>query len=338
MNNTPDASIAWTDPTITRLAERYYQRLAEVLGQRFPQIRSPVAPQSPSLEDFYSAVDALLRQNETPALGIEQGYGIRISDYGVIGLAIASAASLGEALQVQGDYLALITDTKRFRYRLIEEGRVMSLVIEETQPGLWPHHFVVEFEMGAQIRFFHDLEPDLKKIECTLNLPYRCPTTRKHYRDLLGCNVRFNQKEAVLTYPASWMRLPLKTSDSLLAPLLAQRCETILARMDRADDWVQRVRNQLLNSGISMQSLIDAADNLDVPVHTLRRHLYQAGTSYKEVVLDVRMQLARQYLEETHLTLQQIAYQLGYGQPSNFQLAFRKHFDLPPGQWRATRR
>ena len=125
MNNTPDASIAWTDPTITRLAERYYQRLAEVLGQRFPQIRSPVAPPSPSLEDFYSAVDALLRQNETPALGIEQGYGIRISDYGVIGLAIASAASLGEALQVQGDYLALITDTKRFRYRLIEASGVL---------------------------------------------------------------------------------------------------------------------------------------------------------------------------------------------------------------------
>ena len=87
-----------------------------------------------------------------------------------------------------------------------------------------------------------------------------------------------------------------------------------------------------------MQSLIDAADNLSIPVHTLRRCLYQAGTSYKEVVLDVRMQLARQYLEETHLTLQQIAYQLGYGQPSNFQLAFKKSFKIPPGQWRATRR
>ena len=43
----------------------------------------------------------------------------------MIGLAIASAASLGEALQVQGDYLALITDTKRFRYRLIEASGVL---------------------------------------------------------------------------------------------------------------------------------------------------------------------------------------------------------------------
>ena len=106
------------DPAIDMLTKRFYQRLAEALNHRFPAVPVPVAPESATLDDFYDTVHKLMREHDTPALGIEHGYRTRISDYGVVGLAIASTGNLAEAMQVQADYLAIITDTKKFRYKI----------------------------------------------------------------------------------------------------------------------------------------------------------------------------------------------------------------------------
>jgi AraC-like DNA-binding protein len=118
---------------------------------------------------------------------------------------------------------------------------------------------------------------------------------------------------------------------------LAQRCQLIIARMNKGDDWVLKVRNYLLTCDSPGKSLNETAYALGVTVHTLRWHLYKNNTSYKQILLDIRMELACQYLQDTPLSLQQISYQLGYSQPANFQLAFKKYFKVPPGLWRNSR-
>jgi AraC-like DNA-binding protein len=265
------------------------------------------------------------------------GYRISVSDYGIVGLATASTSCLAEAIETQLRFLKIITNANKVTYELSNTTALTVLTVEESTANDAGHQFMLESELAAQVRFISDLLPSARRSQFTLHLPYRCPTTRKQYQALLGCPVRFLQTVAKLTFPSAWMDKPLQSTDNLLAPLLAERCEAIMARMDETSDWVHKVRSYLLNSGTYMQSLYVTADALNVPVHTVRWHLYKCGTSYKQIILDVRMQLARQYLEDTHLTLQQISYQLGYAQPSNFQLAFKRYFEMPPGQWRSNR-
>jgi AraC-like DNA-binding protein len=325
--------ISSNDYYMAKIGQRYLQRLSEALAQRFSEISPPLVPLPCTLADIYPAIRELLRQHELPGLGMEFGYRLSVSDYGIVGLAIASTSRLAEALDTQLRFLKIITNANKVGYELSSTNALMVLTVTESTPNEAGHQFVLESELAAQVRFISDLLPTVKMSRVTLHLPYRCPTTRKHYQTLLGCRVLFRQSEAKLTFPLAWMDLPLQTTDRLLAPLLADRCDAIMARMDVTDDWVLRIRSYLLNSGAYMQSLSTTAEALNVPVHTVRWHLYKSGTSYKQIILDVRMQLARQYLEDTPLTLQQISYQLGYAQPSNFQLAFKKYFNKPPGQW-----
>ena len=283
---------------------------------------------------FYLAVDELLRKHDMPGLGVEYGYRLRLSDLGIVGLATASTHNLAEAIETQIRFLNIISPASRIFYEVSMANKLAVLTLKESDSGDSPHQFMLEAELAGLLRSIRDLLPSAPKSKCTFNLPYPCPTTPRDYRKMTGCPVHFNQQEASLTFPLSWMSKPLQTADSLLAPLLAERCETIMARMEVVDDWVLKVRTNLLTCNTPMQSLAVSAKALNVPVHTLRRHINKCGTSYRQIVLDVRMQLACQYLKDTHLTLQQISYQLGYKQTANFQLAFKKYFKVPPAQWR----
>lgn len=65
------------------------------------------------------------------------------------------------------------------------------------------------------------------------------------------------------------------------------------------------------------------------------RTLY--GATVFAYLRDARLDAARQAIEAgTPLSLKQLAWELGYGQVTNFVTAFRRRFGVPPGAYRAT--
>ena len=68
---------------------------------------------------------------------------------------------------------------------------------------------------------------------------------------------------------------------------------------------------------------------------TLQRRLQEEGTSFQTLLDDTRRELAEQYLAQPGMSLLEIAYLLGFADPSNFFRAFRRWFDATPGEYRA---
>jgi AraC-like DNA-binding protein len=60
----------------------------------------------------------------------------------------------------------------------------------------------------------------------------------------------------------------------------------------------------------------------------------QFGVSIHEYQTEQRMQAPLMLLQTTDLPIAQIAERSGYGEPTNFTAAFRKHFDLLPREVR----
>ena len=85
-----------------------------------------------------------------------------------------------------------------------------------------------------------------------------------------------------------------------------------------------------------MPDLESAAGLLRLTPAQLRKRLYRAGTSYKKLVLETRMGLGKQYLVDTSLSIQEIAYLLDYGSPPPFSRAFKKYFGHSPEAYRST--
>ena len=69
-------------------------------------------------------------------------------------------------------------------------------------------------------------------------------------------------------------------------------------------------------------------------LRSFQRKLSEAGTSYSDVLQQVRLDMACHYLLSPNDQVLQVAYVLGFSDPSNFSRAFRRWTGLTPNQYR----
>ena len=67
---------------------------------------------------------------------------------------------------------------------------------------------------------------------------------------------------------------------------------------------------------------------------TLRRRLHLEGTSYQDLLAEVRCNLAKEYLRGTRMTTEDIAETLGFSDAANFRHAFRRWTGRNPSEFR----
>ena len=79
----------------------------------------------------------------------------------------------------------------------------------------------------------------------------------------------------------------------------------------------------------------DVAKELGLSTRTLQRRLNDEGVSFQQLLIDARRELARHYLMQPSLELNETAYLLGYEDPNSFFRAFHEWEGTSPGQWRA---
>ena len=79
----------------------------------------------------------------------------------------------------------------------------------------------------------------------------------------------------------------------------------------------------------------DLANLLGVSERQLNRILKEEyNTGFKQKMLEMRMEVAMDYLLHTDFNIDQISEMVGYNEPSNFNAIFKKKMGIPPGQYR----
>jgi AraC-like DNA-binding protein len=73
---------------------------------------------------------------------------------------------------------------------------------------------------------------------------------------------------------------------------------------------------------------------LKIPTRTLKRTLRKEGTSYRQIVDELRTQLAIKYLRDTALTVEDVASCLGFSDAASFRRAFERWTKETPSEMR----
>jgi AraC-like DNA-binding protein len=104
-------------------------------------------------------------------------------------------------------------------------------------------------------------------------------------------------------------------------------------------NFVERVRIAVQQKLAGRRPTIeDIADALHISSRTLQRHLQDEGFNFQRVLEEARHQLARHYLNNSVLELNEAAYLLGYNDANSFVRAFRSWEGIPPARWREKQR
>jgi AraC-like DNA-binding protein len=105
----------------------------------------------------------------------------------------------------------------------------------------------------------------------------------------------------------------------------------VLSQPDLVEKLRRSLRVLLLHRVVSGDAV---AEMLAMHRRTLNRRLKTLGTTFREVLEEVRFEAACQLLGATHLALDDVAAALGYAGVSPFTRAFRRSSGTSPGQWR----
>lgn len=79
---------------------------------------------------------------------------------------------------------------------------------------------------------------------------------------------------------------------------------------------------------------VEIARSLGRSERTLARTLRDAGTTYREIVDRIRMNMATDILSQSDASIREISARLGYSDDTAFVRAFQRHFAISPTRWR----
>lgn len=164
-------------------------------------------------------------------------------------------------------------------------------------------------------------------------IPHSPPADSQPYRKLFGCPIIFNADSLQFIFSADILDQPINNANPQLHRVLQDHLFN-LAR-NHPDDYCGQVRHlihQALTTGDC--SIERVASHLATGKRTLQRQLKKHDTSFKQLLEDVRFDIARRYLRESSGSLTALADMLCYSDLSTFSTAFRQHHGVSPRDWR----
>lgn len=282
-----------------------------------------------------------IRLSQDPCLGYDYGLRMRPTAHGVLGYAMMSAPTFGDALSVLIQYFSMRLRSITATIAVTGDDAVITLAETSAITG-------VTADDALQLRrFFYEcvllggihmsrflLQRDLAG--ATLHFDWNEPPCHARHREGLP-PVFFGMHANQLRFPATELSVPLPTADALAFRQAMELCELERLRSGAEDqeNFIQRVRAELVLTpyhGFPDQE--EVARRLTLSRRTLKRRLALAGVTFLALVEEARRQEAENLLATTTLPVQEIASRLGYLGPANFTRAFRKWTAMTPTDYR----
>jgi AraC-like DNA-binding protein len=268
-----------------------------------------------------------------PDLGLLLGRSKGLDTIGLVGMLARHSPDVGSALR--NLVLHLLIHDRGAVSTLVIAGEQALLAYAIYQPGVEGACHVYDLAMAMARNILKDLcGPGWRPIE--VRLPHRRPPDVESFRRFFEVPVRFDAERAAVVFPVAWLKHPIQGADPVLYRQLKGRIAALESSADRDIlSWARPVlRNLVLGGGGSLEQV---AESFAVHKRTLNRRMRAMGTTFQDLVEEVRYDVACQLLMETDLPVTEIAAVLDYADAGSLTRAFRRWSGTTPRAWRAAR-
>ncbi len=278
----------------------------------------------------------LLRLSADPLLGLRLGKAYPAQSYGLFGYAFLSAPTLRHALAIVSNYGPLSFTLFRIDFCETAGAGILqfSRLLEIPEDLLT---YYVDRDLAAALA---GVDPaQIAPIRpLAVALMHSGNRRQRDYETFFGCPVSFNAPRSQIRFDATVLDTAMPMQDAETSAVCQHQCQLLLARMSNSSGVIEQVRQLIVARPGFFPDIDYVAQKLHMTSRTLRRRLAAEGSSYQQVLADVRYALAREYLATSSLPLEEIASMLGYSNPGNFTYAFKRWHGSPPRQYRQENR
>ena len=165
-------------------------------------------------------------------------------------------------------------------------------------------------------------------------LPRKRPADAAAYHDTFKVPVRFDSEHAALVIPADVAHAPIKGADPACYAQIAVNVQAYWATdgVTLADRVLRMIRRTILAE--AQPTALSVARALGLHPKTLSRRLQDEGTTFRALLADARLEMAKQLLDCTRMSVTDLALAVGYSDIVAFNHAFHRWTGMSPGEWR----
>lgn len=155
------------------------------------------------------------------------------------------------------------------------------------------------------------------------------------YRTLFQSEIKFDQHDNAIVFPASYLDYPIVQSPETLRSFLKTAPYQLIVMVDDDTSLKSQVV-ALIGKDFSQElpSADEVAVRLHMSVSTLRRRLLEEDTSYQKIKDECRKVAALNYMNSPQLSINDVAGLMGFEEPSAFFRSFKKWTGMTPGEYR----
>jgi AraC-like DNA-binding protein len=268
-----------------------------------------------------------------PELGLAAARRAQLTDLDLLGYMARNAEHALAAIEALARYPALLGDTATCTLEHEAGDVVIRFGLTGGQQML-PDG--ADYTAAVFCRAIAELTGGLAQpLEVHLTRPR--PRRPQVYREHFGVLPVFGTPQMLLRFAEAALRNPLPTRDPRLHRILEDQAVASVVALPLAADLLTRVRAQVrksLDSGAG--DITHVAASCGMSERTLRRQLEAAGTSFRNLVDDVRHQRALELIDEGQTRIGELAHATGYTDPTAFARAFRRWTGLAPVRYLET--
>ena len=270
-------------------------------------------------DDFAAYWQCAVELHRDEDLALRIATELPVGSFGRASYAFASAATIGDALAT---------------FRRDSQRAVSGVTIELELTGdraelafrgpeiVWP---LFEVLLGVMALRCQQLpEPPVQITAITL--PGQPPRDVVRWQRLFTVTPQWSAGHGSLVLPAAVLQRPLRTADLSVREALGSGSTT-----STSDEVRAHVRQWIRES----PEAEDVARALGLSLRTLQRRLGDAGTSFRGLVIEVKIDVAKELLDRAHLSITEVASAVGFAGVPAFSRTFSQRTGMSPSAFRA---
>ncbi|HSX60162.1 MAG TPA: AraC family transcriptional regulator [Tahibacter sp.] len=291
----------------------------------------------PSARVSYRQAVAIIRRAigamADPALGLLIGRHQDIGNFGLLGLAMKTARSFGDAIALGITYQRATGTLLDLEVQTFAAGEIALFARAPVDdPVVLP--FLCEEMFSSVLAVGRELAGVALK-PLRLELAYAEPAHVEEYRALFRCELRFGSTHNCLVVDAQTLDHPFPNYNPVTArQALAALLRELEAMPAARSETVAAVERQLRQRIAQNPRLLDVAVSLYRSERTLRRQLAGEGESFTTIHDRVRCERAIELLRDRRLTVAEVGTQVGFGDVREFRRAFKRWTGRTPTELR----
>ncbi len=254
-----------------------------------------------------------------------------VNSLGILGRLLSNAPTLRDALRMGALHITA-NDRGAISLTLDLGDELSALGYALFEGTLTAVDQILDGAIGIQLLLMRELAgPGWRPrvVQLSHKRPQDIGPLRRHFGD----NLEFNARVSAIVFESRWLDQPVPGADpTAYRAVLAQigKHETL-----RTTSFVDEVRRGIYSMSVTgTASASSLARLFNLHERTLRRRLGEEGATFRELLEEVRSELAQHLLRDTELPVSEVAWFLGYSDPTVFARAFRGWSSASPSDWR----